>query len=255
MLNLRSRIAVLVVFTSLGSALAATPNFTAAGVLNAASFQPGVVPGGLISIFGNGFTERSGGLLPQGATIYEGTSVSIAGVLAPILLLSANQLNLQAPFDLLPGSFITVEVNNNGSRFAVSGVPVYESQPGIFEIHLGGRRVPAIVNRGGGIVGLNGDGPSRGEILSLFLTGVGPIAPMVPTGGLGPVPPAEAVLPVVVGIADVGMPVLFAGYAPGFIGLYQINFEVAAGAPSGERLKFNVKVGSTFSQDTTITVY
>jgi uncharacterized protein (TIGR03437 family) len=132
-------------------------------------------------------------------------------------------------------------------------VTVYESQPGIFELAAGDARVAAVIHQDGALV--RPEAPARhGEIVSVFLTGAGLIAPLVPSGSIGPVPPSVTVLPIVVGIANMGMPVVFSGYAPGFIGLYQINFQIAGATPSGSFLTFNVKVGNSFSQDTTIAI-
>ncbi len=92
----------------------------------------------------------------------------------------------------------------------------------------------------------------HGEILSLFLTGAGAVQPSVPTGAIGPLPPATTAQPVAVGVAGLGVPVLFSGYAPGFIGLYQINFQVATGVASGPNLSLDVKVGSAFRRTSII---
>jgi len=68
-----------------------------------------------------------------------------------------------------------------------------------------------------------------------FLTGLGPVTPPVAPGA--PAPGAEPlartnVTPVVT-IGGQTAQVLFSGLAPGFIGLYQINFQVPQTAPMG----------------------
>ena len=79
-------------------------------------------------------------------------------------------------------------------------------------------------------------------MVSLFLTGAGRVQPELPTGVLGPFPPPITVLPVVVGVGNVGARVLFSGYAPGFLGLYQVNLEIPGTVPPGRLLDLTAKV-------------
>ena len=230
------------------------------GIVNAASFSLGLVPGSLVSIFGTGLSEGiTGTVLPGGETSFRGTSVWIGGWLAPLLSITnqngMEQINLQAPFELLSGTTTTVEVDNNGRRAVIGGIPVLLAQPGIFEIPIApeGTRLGAVIHLNGELV-TPSNPARRSEIVSMFLTGAGPISPLVATGELGPIPAPTTTLPVIVGVASMGMRVLFSGYAPGFMGLYQINFEISPDVPSGPFVKLNVKVGGAFSQDTSIAV-
>jgi len=236
------------------------PVFTSASIGSAGSFLPGLVPGGLIALFGLNLsqgivgTEEAGGSL-----LYKGTSVLIGGRLSPILSITnlngLQQINLQASVELTPGTVTTVQVDNNGSRFTVGGVPVFAAHPGIFEIPFGveSKLLGAVIHLDGQLV-TPANPAQHGEIVALFFTGGGAVTPPVPTGALGPIPPSEMTQAVVVGVADIGLPVWFAGAAPGFIGLYQINFEITGEIPSGDCLKLNIKVGETFSQDSSIAV-
>ena len=235
-----------------------TPNFAAAGIVNAASYAAGLVPGGLASIFGTGLSGVVGTEWAAGARSHKGVSVLIGGHPAPLIALinqsGQEQINVQAPFELQPGRTTTVEINNNGRQTAVGGVPVFPAQPGIFEIPLAaGTRVGAVIHGDGKLV-TPANPARRGEVVSLFLTGAGPVEPAVATGEVGPVPPPTTVLPVVVGIANMGCPVHFAGYAPGALGLYQINFEVPSEVPSGPSLALNARVGESLTNTSSIAV-
>ena len=211
-------------------------------------------------MFGFNFSQGiSGTVLPGGSTSFRGISVSIGGVLAPLLSLSNvdghEQINLQVPFELTSGT-TWVEVNNNGSRGRRDDIPVFDAQPGIFEIPLGpeGSPVGAVIHLSGEVVSPNR--PAQpGEVVSLFLTGAGRVQPELPTGVLGQFPPPITVLPVVVGVGNVGARVLFSGYAPGFLGLYQVNFEIPGTVPPGRLLDLTVKVGDAFSQTTATAVF
>src|ERR1700734_1865237 len=67
-------------------------------VTDSAGYGPRVAPGSLASVFGTGLanaTDSASGL-PL-TTSLGGTSVSVAGTLAPLLYVSATQINFQVP--------------------------------------------------------------------------------------------------------------------------------------------------------------
>ena len=69
-----------------------TPKFAAAGIVNAASYAAGLVPGGLVSIFGTGLSGVVGTEWAAGASSHKGVSVSIGGNPAPLIaLISRNR--------------------------------------------------------------------------------------------------------------------------------------------------------------------
>ncbi|MEZ5367162.1 MAG: hypothetical protein R2748_33695 [Bryobacterales bacterium] len=72
----------------------------------------------IVSIFGSGMMEGVVGMvLANGQTSFQGTTVRIGGIPAPIFALSATaaqeQINVQVPFELTPGQSTTVEIENN----------------------------------------------------------------------------------------------------------------------------------------------
>ncbi len=76
---------------------------------------------------------------------------------------------------------------------------------------------------------------ARGEFISVYLTGLGAVAPSVSDGSAAPGnPPAKATGPVAVYIG--GQPVSnvsFAGLTPTLAGLYQLNIQIPDTASSG----------------------
>ena len=234
-----------------------TPSFENRGIVNAASFEPGLVPGSVVTIFGSGLMEGVIGTeFANGQTSYQGTTVRIGGVPAPILTLSAGppeQINVQVPFEVPTGQTTTVEIENNGSRSTVGGVPVFPAQPGIFEFtSSNGGRFAAAIHADNRIV--TPENPAEhGEVIAVFATGGGRVNPPVPTGTPGPVPASVGTLPVVIGVDDKGAQVLFQGYAPGFLGLYQFNFVIPFEAGCGQRV-LNIKVADRFSPNATIPI-
>ena len=57
-----------------------------------------------------------------------------------------------------------------------------------------------------------------------------------------------------VSIGSAAADVLFAGLAPGFIGLYQVNVRLPASAPSGDAVGVSLRIGGAESNVVTIAV-
>ena len=55
-------------------------------------------------------------------------------------------------------------------------------------------------------------------------------------------------------IGDAQARVAFAGLAPGFVGLYQVNAQVPASSPSGENVPLAISIGGADSLVVTIAV-
>ena len=95
----------------------------------------------------------------------------------------------------------------------------------------------------------------KGEFIAIFATGLGPVTNMPATGA----PASDNPLSVTTTLPQVtigGIPatVTFSGLAPGFVGLYQINVEIPAGAPSGDAIEVVVTIGGAQSNAVTIAV-
>jgi hypothetical protein len=86
---------------------------------------------------------------------------------APILYAQNGQVNAIAPFTLIPGTPVTVEVEYNGSRTSVTAT-VESVRPQIFTLDGSGSGQAAILNQDGTVNGPQN--PARtGSIVSLFL--------------------------------------------------------------------------------------
>ncbi|MCZ6492292.1 MAG: hypothetical protein O7A06_17395 [Acidobacteria bacterium] len=210
-----------------------------AGAVNTASFAASptpLAPGALMSLFGTGLAG-SGGVattipLPRSLG---GVSVSIGGFSAPLLAAvggNTDQINLQVPFELDGLSQAEVVVNNNGVLSAPETIALGPAVPALFTLSQTGAGSGAIFH--GDFAPVDAANPAAaGEVILLFATGLGAVEPSVSTGD------AAAGLTTVSGSVQVnigGQPatVDFAGMAPGFVGLYQINARVPAGIPAGE---------------------
>jgi adhesin/invasin len=99
-----------------------------------------------------------------------------------------------------------------------------------------------------------------GETLVLYLTGLGSVTPSVSDGAAGPLKPLSNVdASVTVELQDVkgnyytSPNVSFAGLAPGYAGLYQVNFVVPSRVPSGQAY-VNVGTDDAYTTETKIAI-
>ncbi len=235
------------------------PVFTTNGIVNAASFRAGMAPGSLATLFGSNLSGITGIEFPGGQTSYKGVTVTIAGRAAPLLSLgNANnqeQISFQVPFDVPTGT-AHVDVTHNGQTGGADNVPVLLVQPGLFEYTPQGSstKYSAALKTDGSVIGPTNP-VARGDAAAIYVTGMGPLTPPVQTGQLGPASPlAVTSLQPQVGVAGNGATVLFSGYAPGFLGLYQINIVIPANTPPGPAVNLDIIVAGVAGQTSKLAV-
>ena len=212
------------------------PAIRAGGVVNNFNPQPGapLAPGTAVQIFGSAFgTSTAQGAIANGrlATNLGGVSVKIGGIDAPLYYTSAGQINAQLPAELLPNRQHQVIVNVNGVYSKPEPINVIATQPGIAvypDTH-------AIAQDTSYNLITTQNPAHAGDVVVLYLTGMGGTNPPVPTGSPAP----SATLAVVnfqpqVTIDGAPAEVIFAGLSPGSVGLYQIDARVPDGAKAGD---------------------
>ena len=224
-----------------------TPRLSVGGVVNGAGFAPGraLSPGAITSVFGRGFA----GANLEAATIPLPTelgdaAVRMGGQEAPLYFASLGQVNLQAPYEL--GAATTTQaVAKVGVDYTVPGeLAVASASPGLFVFPAAGGRERAIVQNQDG--GLNGTAnpARRGEVVVLYLDGIGRTDAAAATGDAAPSaePLARATLPFAVTIGGEPAEAIFLGLTPGFVGLAQANFFIPEDAPLGDEVEVVVTV-------------
>jgi uncharacterized protein (TIGR03437 family) len=253
-------------------AFAARIDFTAAGtyaacVLNGASFAAGnttsfplgtVAPGEIVSVFGSAI----GPATPQGlqftsagavSTSLAGVSVSFDGIPAPLLYVSATQINAVVPYGLAAAS-TQMTVSYNGQSYGPLSMPVAAAVPAIFTATQTGHGQAAVLNQDGTLNSI-ANPAARGSVITLFAEGAGIMNPGVPDGSVstGPTLPVPE-QPVTVVIRGVDATVQYAGAAPTFVaGLLQVNVLVPTSIDFGNLVPLMLNVGSFGSQlDVTI---
>lgn len=212
-------------------------------VLNAASFQAGAVaPGTIVSIFGSGLArgEMQAASVPLPTTLLD-TSVSFNGVAAPLFYVSGMQVNAQVPFETAAGTAV-VRVSRGSAVSMTQPVSIAAASPGIFTVNAQGTGA-GIVTHADDFRLVSDSAPARtGEFVAIFCTGLGRLDAENRT----------AVLPQV-SIANLPAAVSYAGAAPGFVGLYQVNVQVPAGAPAGAQ-PLTIVLGGSASNTVTMAI-
>ena len=218
-------------------------------VISAGSFGafPAIAPATWVEIYGTNLattrfqiwsgSDFTGNLAPSALG---GTTVTIAGKRAFVNFVSPGQVNVQVPSDVPIGSQPLVVATAGGSSAAYT-VTVNATQPGLlappaFRIN-GSQHVVALLSNTltyvlpVAIAGITTARARPGDTLTLFGIGFGPVTPSIPAGQIAE--QANA-LQVALEITFAGVPATptYAGFAPGFVGLYQINVVVPRVAAS-----------------------
>ena len=200
------------------------------GVTNAASYSTDAIsPGSLISLFGSGLASvtLAAPSVPLPMSLAD-VSVIINGVTAPVLFASPHQINAQVPSGLAAGP-AGVVVRVEGTLSSPANITLVGAAPGVF---TDGQGQAAALNADGSVN--SPQNPARaGSFVSVFFTGQGPVATQIDDGAAPPAGIAiSATSPVSASIGTWPAAVQFAGLAPNYPGLAQINLQVPQ-IPSG----------------------
>jgi len=219
-------------------------------VVNSASFEPGISPGGLATVFGNDLTSVRGVVVASRLplpTVLADVSVLVNGMPAPIYSVAfangQDQISFQVPYAAATGpDAIEVEVFDGAVQTADVITDSFIEDPGIF-VHDGNYAL-AVHPADGALVG-PADPAVPGEVVVLYVTGLGPLSIPLDDGFGAPSSPlAYTIDPFQVLVDNESSDVLFSGMAPGFVGVYQINFRVPWDAGFGNR---NLKIQSPYA--------
>ena len=221
------------------------PVIAAGGVFNAASYSPSapLAPGAMIAIFGsnlaNGITPVNSFPLPEQLS---GTLVTIGGEPAPLLYAGAGQINAVVPFGLAVNTNTQVIVRQGNAYTAPMAITLAAANPAIFTTSGSGTG-QGIIIRPDGNYAQPGTPAQAGDELLIYAAGLGVTNPQATDAD----PATATPLLYTAGAATLtigGQParVDFAGLAPGFAGLYQINAAVPTGV-HGNNLPVVLSVG------------
>jgi len=210
-----------------------------AAVVNGASYGAALAPSCWAVIFGNGLAQSTATAqsVPLPATL-GGASVTVAGVPAPLLYASATQINVLIPFEVPLSAGLNqaaVVVTSGGSSSTPYGIPLNRDAPAIFTTNSQGTGPAIVFNPNFQLV----KNVAPADIVILYAAGLGQTDPPASSAaGASPTGPLSNVvdqLEVFIGDQKLdSSAVLFAGLAPGFPGIYQLNLKVPAGLATNQ---------------------
>jgi len=223
---------------------------TTAAVSNAASGNAtAMAPGSLVSIYGSNLAASTAAAtsLPLPDSL-GGTTVTADGISFPILYASPVQINAQIPFEV-SGSSASLAITVNSQLAGTASINIQAGAPGIFLVNGNA----AVINQNG-IVNSQNQPAAAGSVIAAYVTGLGAVNPPAATGDAAPGSPlSRATGNVTATIGSVSASVQFAGLAPGFAGLYQVNIlvpQMAAG-----QYPLQISVGGTVSNSAMVSIF
>ncbi len=234
-------------------AVGAAPSASAAGVVNAASFQGGPVsPGEIVTIFGSniGPAALAGAALNRFGFVdglVAETAVLFDGAPAPIVYVSAGQTAVIVPYSVAGKQQTQMVVEYQGRRSAPVGLPVAATALGLFSANNSGTGNGAIVNENGTFNSPDNPAP-KGTIITLFGTGEGQTNPAGIDGRPAATVFPKPVTPMTAKVGGIDAEMIYFGAAPGLVaGLFQANVRVPMESASGS-VAVTVSVGAGTSQ-------
>ena len=244
---------LLAVLTLAACLCAQAPNYPAIGIVNGASWNSSLAPNTIASIFGTQLSWNTQALGPGNIasgtlpTNLGGVQVLVGGCPpgepAPLFYVSPLQINFLVPNNLIPGP-ACVAVVRQGMHGPVVPITLNSAAPALFLTADGS---PVATHLDWSLV--TKDAPALvGEVIVLWGVGLGYVnsgagcfdntgTPDVgPDGELAPGPEPLCDMQdfnVMIGGAAIDHSlILYAGLAPGFAGVYQVNVQMPAQFPA-----------------------
>ena len=215
---------------------ASLPAIATNGVINSFISSRGlpIAPGAVVQIYGSGLAAGTAfGTITNGrlSTAVAGASVRIGGLDAPISYASPTQINVQVPAELQANRQYQVIVNTNGVYSNPEPINTIAAQP-VLAAFPDGRIIAQDVNYNL----INAQNPAHaGDVITLYLTGMGATNPPVATGTLAPTSQlATTAVQPQVRIDTASADIAFSGLTPGGVGLYQINIRIPVNIRTGD---------------------
>lgn len=213
------------------------------GVISASAFGHlgSVAPGSWIEIYGSNLAPDTRGWTSAdftsstAPTSLDGVSVMVGGQAAFVDYISPTQVNALLPSNIATTGMLLVAITNGGVTSAPVDVPANASQPGLLAPQSfftnGMQYVVAQLPDGtyvlpaGTIAGVNSRPAKPGETIVIYGIGFGPVMPATPVGEIAG-DDTQLAAPLELLFAATQAQVVYAGLAPGFVGLYQFNIVV-----------------------------
>jgi uncharacterized protein (TIGR03437 family) len=229
------------------------PVYSAASIVNAADNQSGALaPNAIGTIYGANLAYGTAGLTQsdiQGGTLPivlgdSETEVFIGNYAADLYYVSPTQINFLVPPMMLPGP-VSFRLVIDGLVGPVIPLKLTPAAPGLFQLNA----TNAVATQVNGSV-LTPSSPAKpGDIVVLYATGLGETTPPAVYGQL-PTAAARLVaganLSILLdGVAVASGNILYAGVAPGYAGLYQINLTLPKSTGANPEIRLQLDGASS----------
>ncbi|HTB18054.1 MAG TPA: hypothetical protein VK708_08045 [Bryobacteraceae bacterium] len=190
-------------------------------------------PGTIVAVYGTGLgtspVSTGGAPLPQ---TFDNTFALVGSSQAPLYFLSNGQINLQIPNDASATQQLPIVLSVNNALTLPLVLDIVPVAPGVAAYSSGD-----MIAQHADYSLVSSSSPAKpGEVVIMYLVGMGATNPSVPSGTAAPGPPnfATTVVQPIVTVGSQQANVVFAGLTPDSVGLYQIDFQVPTGAASGD---------------------
>ena len=210
------------------------PTIGTGGVVNAASYGA-LSPGGLASLFGTNLASSPASATAPLPTTLGGATVSVNGKAAPLIYVGPQQINFQIPWETAVGN-ATVTMTANGVISNAVTVPILAAAPGVFFVsgNPSNRQNQAAIQNSDYSLNTPNNPALAGSPIIAYLTGTGPVTPAASTG----IPaPLDSLSYLTSSYNAMLWPnpaaIAFAGLAPGYVGLTQMNVSIPPGLATG----------------------
>jgi len=240
-------------------------------VTNASSFATGsFAPGTIVSIFPAASPSTSSTAilsaspaanfndlpnpLPLPTTLGD-VQALVNGQPAPLFYVAPGQINLPLPSNLPTSGTVDLQVVSKSTAriFGSTEISLSAVSPGLFTLRADGNGQLAAINNPSGTVNTASSPLVRGQYITFFGTGQGPVPNAPPDGTLatGITPTADTPRVVIGGVELQSTDVQYSGLAPGLIGVWQINVRVPQEVTAGNQVPVVVYLRSVPTQSTT----
>jgi uncharacterized protein (TIGR03437 family) len=214
-------------------------------VVNAADMDPAVAPGGLISVFGRDLSPVNLATreIPLPTALGD-SCLTVNGMPVPMIFVSPSQINAQLPFQATGN--VTLILRTPGGVSDNYNLVIQPAAPSVFRAAVEGytEAIPTVVRNANSTITTTSNPVHRGDVLTIYLTGLGQTTPAVEAGLPSPSDPlATSLVQPGVELGGVALPVQFAGLTPGQVGLYQINVSVPRHVPLGLAVPLKITQG------------
>lgn len=236
------------------------PNISVGGVVNNASYAADpapLAPGSIAAVFGanlnDGTVVLSSALDGNGkvVTTLGNSSATVNNIPAPMFYSTTGQIGIQIPYEVA-GLTATIVVTAKGQTSIPRTFNISPTAPGIFTANQAGTGIAAVLHTDG-VTPVTAQNPARpNEIVIIYVTGLGVLTPPVATGALSG--GNLAVAAPTVTVDGVAAALDYAGGAPGYAGLNQINLRIPASTRTAANIPLVVSAGGKQSNAATIPV-